>query len=90
MSNKAKEQTVTRNRARKAKATETQVNVAPKTIVAIASELNLTPKNARRILRSMKANKSVPDYAHEKGNRHFLNAEQESAFRARVMKGRAI
>lgn len=70
---------------------DAQVHLAPKgtrTIVDIARELNLTPKNARRILRSMKAQGSIPDYAHDKGNRHYLTDAQIDAYKARVMRTR--
>lgn len=102
MSNKSKKATQARKVEQVAKAIvqaqpvvrvtpETVVHVAPigtRTIVDIARDLNLTPKNARRILRSMKAQKSVPDYDHTKGNRHFLSPDQENAFKSRVMSRR--
>ena len=101
MSSKSKKVTVARKveRAVKAQAQtpdvpvvrttpDAVVHLAPKgtrTIVDVARELNLTPKNARRILRAMKASKTLPDYDHTKGNRHYLNAKQIDAYKARVL-----
>ena len=70
---------------------DTIVNVAPKgtkTIVQIAREHNLAPKNARRILRDMKAKGTLPEYDHTKGNRHYLTPVQEQAYVARIMSRR--
>lgn len=99
MSNKSKKATVARKQAQVTKQVakvadvvrvtpDTIVHSAPKgtrTIVDIARDLNLTPKNARRILRAMKASKTLPDYDHTKGNRHYLTPAQEKAYIARVM-----
>lgn len=54
----------------------------PVTVVALAKELNLSPKNARRIARSMFT-------SHEKNTAWSLNAEQVQAFKDRVAKARA-
>jgi hypothetical protein len=105
MSNKSKKATQVRKVAQVAKVVAKNVDVpvvrttpdaivhqAPigtRTIVDVARELNLTPKNARRILRAMKANKSIPDYQeHVKGNRHYLTSAQIDAYKARVMSRR--
>ena len=70
---------------------DTIIHSAPlgtRTIVDIARDLNLAPKNARRILRAMKAQGLIPEYSHTKGNRHYLSPEQEKAYVARVMSRR--
>lgn len=59
-------------------------------IVEIARNLNIKPKHARHILRFMKATKSIPNYDHKKGERHFLSPDQEKAFTTRAKRPKLV